>query len=1175
LIALLAVAALVGVGYVLWRNRPGLPAPGTPRYEEYAEAFEVGTAALDSGLIPQALEKLTQAIEIIPQEPAGRANRALAYLRQPQPDLAKAREDLQQAMALAPGNADIEELLGLLAERGGKLDDAIAHLRKASAADPSNPRRLYRQIELLERDAGPDSDEQRQRLVEQILERRPTNLHLLAMRAMLAGRRGDLAALRDTCRRLEKLAPEWNEETRAAFAEVNKEANAGKIDPTELTLLVRRMDNLFRGQPGYARESNELNPPAGRAGDSLQQFLRLAPLRTQPSPPDRGLKLVEKKILWRPEVVAKEARWDLILPCWLNGKDTPGVFVANAREVRRADAAGPAFPFPSGGKAVPPTPSGILAIDWNNDHATDFLLAGAGGLRFYEQKPDGSFADITDQTKLPPEVLRGDYYGARAADIDLDGDLDIVLLPRKGSPVLLRNNNDGTFQAMPIFPGVEAPRAFAWADLDNDGAPDAALLGADGQLHVFMNERSGQFRRRAAPEGLKACLALAIADVNDDGALDLVALQADGVLKRISDADKGKSWDVADLGRVEPKLPGAPGEAILVAVDLDNSGTVDLVVRSPAGVSVLLAEEKGAFEPLDLPPPAGNRGPVRALADVVSLECNEHFHFLDLDSDGMPRCFATAGTKGYHWHRVRPRADPTAPADQRINSFAFGGEAELRSGTLIVKQPIERPVVHFGLGERSRVSLLRFVWTTGALQYEFDKPADSVIRVEQRLTGSCPFLFTWDGKKIVFVTDFCWSTPLGLHINAQKSAGGFTETTEWVKVRGDQLAPRDGYYDVRVSATLWETHYLDLLSLMVVDHPPGNEVFCDERFFLTPTKPRLYVTGTPKPVARAWDHKGEDVTDLVRAIDGKYLDHAGLGHYQGVTRDHWVEVDLGDDAPREGPVYLLAHGWLQPTDSSINVALEQSSHDKPRPLSLEVPDGKGGWKVVLPALGFPAGKNKTVVLRLDGIDDPGVSRRFRLRTNLEIYWDALHYARGADPAQVLQKALPPRSAELRYRGVLKMTRANRSSPELPSYDEVIHPGVQYWRDLIGFHTRFGDVKELLEKVDDRYVILNAGDELLLRFDVPPGPPAGWKRDFVWVSDGWTKDGDLNTKFGKTVLPLPYHGMSGYDTPPGRLEDDPVYRRHAKDWETYHTRYVTPSGFEQGLRNFRRPANRGR
>lgn len=79
------------------------------------------------------------------------------------------------------------------------------------------------------------------------------------------------------------------------------------------------------------------------------------------------------------------------------------------------------------------------------------------------------------------------------------------------------------------------------------------------------------------------------------------------------------------------------------------------------------------------------------------------------------------------------------------------------------------------------------------------------------------------------------------------------------------------------------------------------------------------------------------------------------------------------------------------------------------------------------------------------------------------------------------------------------------------------------------------------------------------------PPDGWRRDFVWVSDGWVKNGDYNTRFGKTVLPLPFHGMDNYLTPPGRLEDDSVFRRHPRDWEVYHTRYVTPHIFERGLR----------
>ncbi len=488
---------------------------------------------------------------------------------------------------------------------------------------------------------------------------------------------------------------------------------------------------------------------------------------------------------------------------------------------------------------------------------------------------------------------------------------------------------------------------------------------------------------------------------------------------------------------------------------------------------------------------------------------------------------------------------------------------EIRSGLLVQKQLITGAVMHFGLGENPRTAVARILWPNGSAQAEYDLAADQPIEVKQRLLGSCPFLFAWDGERMRFVTDTLWSSPLGLYINAQ-DRGAVAQTTEWVKIRSDQLRPREGFYDLRITADLWETHFFDHVHLAVVDHPADAEMWVDERFFLTPTPPRLYWTKTPRPIARAVDESGDDVTDVVHRIDGRYLDTFGRGKFQGVARDHYVEVDLGDDAPKTGPVYLLAHGWIHPTDSSINAAIEQGASDRPHGLVLEVPDGSGGWTVGRPALGFPAGKNKTIVIRLDDIPGrEGVARRFRLRTNMEIYWDCLEYAEGARPDSGRQIDSQPASAELRHRGISRITRADESSPELPDYDNLESTS-QGWRDLIGYCTRYGDVRELLEKIDDRYVIMNAGDEIALRFAAPDDPPTGWKRDFVWVSDGWEKDGNLNTRFSKTVLPLPYHGMTAYDAPPGRLEDDPVYRRFPNDWKKYHTRYVTPVVFERGL-----------
>ena len=144
--------------------------------------------------------------------------------------------------------------------------------------------------------------------------------------------------------------------------------------------------------------------------------------------------------------------------------------------------------------------------------------------------------------------------------------------------------------------------------------------------------------------------------------------------------------------------------------------------------------------------------------------------------------------------------------------------------------------------------------------------------------------------------------------------------------------------------------------------------------------------------------------------------------------------------------------------------------------------------------------------------------------------------------------------------------SRREVPELPRYGEIANTSAR-WRDLVGYYTRFGDVGELVQAVDDRYVIMNAGDELQLSFAALPAPREGWTRDFVLIGDGWEKDGDFNTTFSKTVLPLPSHDRPDYgaSAAPHDLESDPVYQRHSADWQTFHTRFVTPSPFLKGLR----------
>jgi hypothetical protein len=461
--------------------------------------------------------------------------------------------------------------------------------------------------------------------------------------------------------------------------------------------------------------------------------------------------------------------------------------------------------------------------------------------------------------------------------------------------------------------------------------------------------------------------------------------------------------------------------------------------------------------------------------------------------------------------------------------------------------------------------MIRIVWPNGSVRADFEVKADQAVVAEQRLKGSCPFLFAWNGKQIEFVKDSVpWSSAIGLRINTIGTAR-VEATEEWYKISNDQLVPHDGYYDLRITAELWETYYYDQLSLMVVDHPVGTDIFVDERFVIPQPKPAIKLVSTPHPIASAVDDNGQNVTNIVNKLDGNYLDTFGRGKYQGVTRDHYVEVDLGDDAPTNGPLYLIAHGWMHPTDSSINVAISQGQQEQAKALSLEVPDGKGGWEVARPNLGFPAGRKKICLFDLTNVFKPGTPHKLRLRTNLEVYWDLLEWAVLAPDATTKVTNLNAEVADLHYRGYSVINQANASSPETPDYNRL-SSSKQIWRDLIGYYTRFGDVRELLLRADDRYVIMNAGDEMSFRFAAQAPPPAGWVRDYVIVGDGWIKDGDYNSTFSKTVLPLPYHAKNLYDTPPGRLEDEWVYRQHPDDWQKFQTRYVTADTFQNAMRS---------
>ena len=683
----------------------------------------------------------------------------------------------------------------------------------------------------------------------------------------------------------------------------------------------------------------------------------------------------------------------------------PAVVATQGFDVRFPD--GTTLPFPVG--AGLPGSYGIVAADFNYDYRTDLLLAGEGGLALLRQGDDGRFAEVTKATGLPADVAQAPAFGAWAADVDTDGDLDAVLAPVTGAPVVLRNNGDGTFAVQRPFAGVAGLRGFAWADLEGDGVPDAALLDGDGAVRVFLNLRGGVLREVSPlPSVPKAAAIAAVA--GRAARFEVVSVGLDGTLTRLGLGTDQREWQTNAVARLAQVPAGlTTGPARLLAADLDNNGAEDLVVAAAAGSLALLSGATGAFDG-----PAVELGGIRAQG-TADLDGDGRLEIVGVSEDGRHSLVARSrGARTYGWQTVRPLS-AAATGDQRINSFGIGGEVELRTGLHLQRRAIGAPVVHFGLGEAPQVDVVRILWPNGILQSEFNTKSGATVDATQRLKGSCPWLFAWNGREIGFVTDLIWRSPLGLRINAQTTADVLM-TEDWVKIRGDQLAAKDGAYDLRVTAELWETHFFDLLSMLVVDHPPGTEVFVDERFAVPPPPLRVIVTGPVQDLVAAKDDTGADSLDALRTRDGRHLDFAGRGAFQGVTRDHHVEAELPDTAPRTGPLYLVAQGWVHPTDSSINVAMGQGRHAPPRGLSLQVADASGRFRTVRDGLGFPSGKDKTVLLDLAGLLPAKGPLRIRLATNLEVFWDRIGWAVGRPDVAVKPVRVEAASADLDDRG---------------------------------------------------------------------------------------------------------------------------------------------------------------
>ena len=756
----------------------------------------------------------------------------------------------------------------------------------------------------------------------------------------------------------------------------------------------------------------------------------------------------------------------------------------------------------------------VIAVDFDHDADLDLVVSSDSGISVWANHDDLTFHDVSENSVLPPKDVV--FTKMLALDWNRNVDVDIILTGKNTKPYILESAAHGRFRARELeddFSALANVRGIVFDDIDRNASWDFITVGSSGTKAVYTsNTAAGVVSvQNTSVLSKHACDGVVLVDYDNDGDQDLVTWSANEV--HVIHREEGTSY-------AESKVIFSATSSLIQfvdATDIDGDGDLDLVITT--GTTINIATNNG-----------GNKN--NSLQVVVR---------------GDP-------------DRTQQRKS------ERINVHAIGSLMELKAGDIYQPRIVDRQVMHFGIGQREQADVIRMLWTNGIPLNIIGPHRGAPIVAQQKLMGSCPYIYTWDGEEYTFFSDCLWAAPIGLQLAEHRMAT--PREWEYLKIPGNRLKPTDGEYRLQLTEELWEAAYFDHVELIAIDHPPGVDIYSNEK--VGPSSIAEYKIHTVKnrrlPVS-AKDKHGRDVLPQLAEADDVYLKAFDEVIKQGLTDEHYIELDLGQlEDPKQITLFLT--GWIFPTDSSINVSLTQNSTlPLPKPPAVWVPNEDGEFQEVIPYMGFPGGKTKTIAVDLSKAfltDD----YRIRIVTGMEIYWNAAFFSVDEDPVELKRTSLPLIAAESEYRGFSKRLKHPQYGPE--NYDHRVVSKQWTWPPMQGRFTKFGDVTELLKSKDDCSVVLASGDAVTIRFQADDGPPEGWERDFILHCTGWDKDANLNTLYGQTVEPLPFRAMRGYpDMEGAQFPDSQKHREYLKKFQT---RRVPRASFWTEIRDYRAEKN---
>ncbi len=780
---------------------------------------------------------------------------------------------------------------------------------------------------------------------------------------------------------------------------------------------------------------------------------------------------------------------------------------------------------------------GCAPGNYDNDEDMDLLLFNDTETKLMQNEGNWDFKEVIGIEGLNDEGASDAVW----ADFDHEGDLDLILARAKAKKSIFRNDGNGGFENISTqIKGVDFSGfvSIDVSDFDNDNDLDFIGIKQNGNIEIFSNLRENQFKKVCSKNlswkmDSMQDVRVQCADLNNDKRMDFTIIGAN--------VGSTLAWKINKDWSIKPfdvfKYQGLSAMSIRAVFDANNDGYEDFMVNAN-GMAVLLL----------------NQSPSTLKINEMSISILELEKAVpaDLDFDGDLDLIAASYAEDFillenqggnknHWLAVEIKG-------KKNTMDGYGSKILLKDGLFRCKKEVSSPVTHLGLGDREQLDVLRMTWPNGIFQNVIKASAGQILSVSEKpgYVGSCLFVYSWNGEKFEFVADSLCTGPLGLYVG-----GGYfpPDPDEYIRIRKDQLVSKDEELEIRLREELREIVYLDKARLISVKHPSGMEVYANERF-TTPPFPEFKLVGVSEqaqPCREVMDNHGNDVTELLQKNDNRYPRPFGPSRLTGVGEEYWFEIDLNDFKDAD-TVYLFMTGYVDWPSSSEAYALEQNSAlDFTMPY-LQVKDESGEWKTVRDPMGFPAGKLKTVPLDISDVFLTN-DRRVRIVSTLQVFWDRILVDTEPVINQFEIEEYALKSADLRYGGYSGEYQLAGRGPKW--YDYSKRYSNNRWDYQTGLFTRYGDVLPLMREFDDKYVIMQHGDEVALRFsDLTDSDHP--KTYFLHVT-GWVKDLDYSTAFGQTVEPLPFKAMSGY--PYGLDESYPFDEEHLSYLLEYNTRAI--------------------